>query len=136
MKWWQSSPAEGSAVPRAAFQGCSRSFLVMEPALVSKAASSIPHTRAVTPRPPAIPQAVPEAPKPAAGDGPPATGATSPRAVTVPPVPAGQPGGDLLSEQPRAQTRRSPRGGDFGKPVAPRRSGSKMQRALPHETTE
>lgn len=28
MKWWQSSPAEGSAVPRAAFQGCSRSFLV------------------------------------------------------------------------------------------------------------
>lgn len=28
MKWWQSSPAEGSAVPRAAFQGCFRSFLV------------------------------------------------------------------------------------------------------------
>lgn len=27
MRWWQSSLAEGSAVPRAAFQGCSRSFL-------------------------------------------------------------------------------------------------------------
>lgn len=119
MRWWQSSPAEGSAVPRATFQGCSRSFLVWSlrwcqgqppPFLI--------HSRG--PETPAIPHAVPEAPKPAAGDGHPATGATSPRAATVPPSPPrlGQPGGDLLWASP-AQSRRSPRGGDLGKPGAP-----------------
>lgn len=50
MRWWQSSPAEGSAVPRATFQGCSRSFLVWSLRWCQRQPPPFSH-RAVAPRP-------------------------------------------------------------------------------------
>lgn len=112
-------PGRGLSCPQGHVPGVLQELLGMEPALVSKAASSI-LTQSRGPETPAIPHAVPEAPRLRLGTGHPATGATSP---PLPPSPRPRRASGSLagtcSEQPRAQTRRSPRGGDFGKPVAP-----------------
>lgn len=91
-------PGRGLSCPRGHVARVLQKLLGMEPALVSKAASSISHTEPWPRDPLRYHMLSPRRLSLRLGTGHPATEATSPRAATVPPSPPrlGQPGGDLL----------------------------------------
>lgn len=124
VRWWQPSPDEGSGVPRAVSQGCSRSFLGWSLHWCQRQPPPFRIQSHGPETPCGITCCSPRCPEPVAGAGPPRCGgATSPHAAAVPPSPLrlapGAAWQGACSEQPWAETRRLPQGGDFSKPVAP-----------------
>ncbi|KAM9595254.1 uncharacterized protein ACIBXB_022289 [Morphnus guianensis] len=139
-------PGRGLSCPRACVPGVLQELLRMKPALVSKAAASISRTEPWPRDPLRYRMLLPEAPRACSrGQATPPWGATSPHATAVPPSPpcltpwAAWRG--ACSEQPWAETRRSPRAGGFGKPVAPggraaKRSGRRHTRQQSSHSAE